>query len=224
MSIKHTSYKRSLALAMIILPASPLLSTSVHADGFWEIKPYFGLSELDDTDANSRNIGVIDGNSQVELDTGFTAGLGLIYHYNDNWAAEVAWEYRSNDSTVTLADGQRFSDGNYASSLFFTNGYYLFAKRGAWQPYLGAGLSWAQEIDIDLETANTELSYSGQGDLGFQVFGGTRYEMAEHWGIDTQLRWGKTSDIDLSGEGVSGELKGLDYQTITLQVGLNYQF
>ncbi len=195
------------------------------ATGDWSIRPYVGISQMSDLDANTNGVGAQDGIAEVELDSGFTAGLGFAYQYTDNFAAELAWEYRSNDSQTTLADGQVFSEGNYASNIFFINGIYSFNKTNNWTPYLGAGLSWVQEVDIDLETNGTEISYSGDGDTGFQVFAGANYDISPRWAVHGEIRYGTSSGIELEGEeGAVGTFSDLDYKPLTFQVGMTYKF
>ncbi len=117
---------------------------------------------LSDTDGRTVGIGGVDGPAQVNLDTGFTAGLGVGYRFHPRFSAALAWEYRSE---VALADGQRCADGNYASNVFYLNSYYHFESDSAWHPCIGAGLGWVQEIDIDLEGRGPEQSFSDAGAL-----------------------------------------------------------
>ena len=194
-------------------------------DNNWFVRPYVGLSQMSDLSADFEDIDGLSGKADIDLDSGFTGGLGVGYRFNPQIAAEFGWEYRSNESSVTLADTSEFDDGNYASNIFYLNGYYHFAERGAWQPYVGGGLTWIEEIDIDLERSGEELSYSGDGDTGYQVFAGVNYRLSPDWQLQTELRYGSITGIDLDGEsGASGEITDLDYETTTLHVGLVYAF
>lgn len=192
----------------------------------WSTRPYIGLSQISDISADTGAIGSVDGKADIDLSGGFTSGLGVAYRYNDRISAEFAWEYRTNDSEVTLADGTRYDDGNYASNLFFVNGFYHLTALAGWEPYVGGGLSWIQEIDIDLETAGTELSYSGSGDIGWQVFAGAARDITEDWSVSGELRYGSTTGIDLDQEGGTGDgsVKGLDYTPLTAQLAAIYHF
>lgn len=207
-----------IALAMLASPA-------LNADDNWFVRPYVGVSHMSDTSADFADIDDRSGRADIDLDTGFTAGLGVGYRYTEAIAVELGWEYRSNDSSTTLSGNSKFDDGNYASSIFFLNGHYLFAENGNWQPYVGAGLTFAEEVDIDLERDGDELSYSGDGEVGYQLFAGVNYRLDASWQIQSELRYGKISDIDLDGEsGDPGKIEDIDYETTTLQVGLVYAF
>ena len=213
---------KNLAITGLIL-AMP--ATTLAEDSNWFVRPYVGLSQMSDLSADFEDIENLSGSADIDLDSGFTGGLGVGYRYTDNFAVEFGWEYRSNDSSTTLADTAEFEDGNYASNIFYLNGHYAFEAQGKWQPYVGAGLTWIEEIDIDLERDGEELSYSGSGDTGYQIFAGVDYALTNDWTIQSELRYGSITGIDLDGEsGDPGEITGLDYETTTLQVGLVYNF
>ncbi len=205
---------------LILMTGTPAMATDT-----WFVRPYVGLSQMSDLSSDFSNIEGLSGDADIDLDTGFTGGIGIGYRYTDRAAVEFGWEYRSNDSETTLNDISEFDDGNYASNIFYLNGHYQFEKNDKWQPYVGAGLTWVEEIDIDLERNGDELSYSGDGDVGYQVFGGINYDLNQAWKLQSELRYGSITDIDLEGEGKDiGEFDGIDYETTTLQIGLVYDF
>ena len=219
------SSAKTLCAMAIATPLAALAATTASAEEGWFVRAYGGISEMSDIDGDAVGINGVDGKADITLDTGFTAGLGAGYRFDNNWAAELAWEFRSNDSETELPSGAVYDDGNYASSTLFLNGYYHFARSGSWDPYLGAGVGWLQEVDIDLEDASGELSYSGDGDFGFQVFGGVNYHFSEAWAANAEIRYGMFSDLDLEGESdAPGELQSLDYEPLTIQFGVRYAF
>lgn len=211
-----------------LLTAASLLTLSAGAtadEDTWFVRPYVGLSQMSDLSSDFTDIDGLSGDADIDLETGFTGGLGVGYRYTDNFAVEFGWEYRSNDSEVTLADTSEFDDGNYASNIFYLNGHYLFDKNGKWQPYAGAGLTWVQEVDIDLERGGEEPSYSGDSGTGYQVFAGVNYDLNDNWTLQSELRYGSITGIDLDGEGNDvGEFNNIDYETTTIQIGLVYDF
>lgn len=191
----------------------------------WFVRPYVGLSQMSDLDSDFSNIDGRSGEASIELDTGFTGGIGVGYRLDPRYSVEFGWEYRSNDSETVLDATSEFDGGNYASNIFYLNGHYHFEQAGNWRPYVGAGLTWVEEIDIDLERGGDELSYSGDGDSGYQIFAGFDYDLAERWKLQAELRYGSIRDIDLDGEGNDvGGFDGIDYETTTLQLGLVYDF
>ncbi|MCG7560329.1 outer membrane beta-barrel protein [Pseudoalteromonas sp. McH1-42] len=206
-----------------LLTCAAFFCSNVYADG-WFVRPVIGTSFMSDTSGTSLNVDSVTGSVDVDLNTGFNAGLGIGYRYNKNWASEFYWEYRTNDSTVDLAGQSNFNDGNYASNIFYINTHYILTPESNWKTYLGAGLGWVQEVDIDLERGGVEQSYSGDGSVAWQLFLGTEKDIAENLSFQAELRYGRVSGIDLDGEGVPGTLMDLDYTTTTVQVGLRYEF
>ena len=202
------------------------VSVSTMAQDNWFVRPYAGLSQMSDVSGDFTNIdGLSSGNADIDLDTGFNAGIGVGYLYNDNFAVELGWEFRSNDSETVLNNASTTYGGDFASSIFYLNGHYLLSKKGKWQPYVGAGLTFAQEVDIDLEVGGNELSYSGDGDIGYQVFTGVNYDLNEKWKLQGEARYGSMTDLDLKAENdAAGQFNGLDYKTTTLQLGVVYSF
>lgn len=186
----------------------------------WSVQPFIGVNQLGDTNIETTGIGSVDGESSVKLDRGFTAGLALAYQISAQWSTEFAWDYRSAESSVNLADGSNFPEGNWASNLFYVNGRYHFTEMAHWYPYLGAGLVLAQEIDIDLERDGVEQSYSGSGDLGMQVVGGFSVAIGSnvHWNVE--LRYANIEGVTMEGEeGAAGSIEA-DYSPVAAQIGL----
>ena len=209
----------------VLVAVFPLFIAAESQAENWYIKPFLATSGMSDQTVTADAVGALNGNTDVDLDQGFAAGFGIGYRYESNWSVEFAWEYRSNDSQVTLPDGSQFNDGNYASNLFAVNGYYHFGgAQNKWTPYIGGGLVWSQEIDIDLEQNGIEQSYTADGDAGFQVMGGVEYAWDDNWSIGGELRFTRLSGIDLSGEGAPGSLDDFDYDPWSAQVHLVYRF
>lgn len=224
MQIKNHVAATTITLA-IALQASATLAQDADHQG-WFARAWGGYSALSDADGTIDDLmsGAVGNTVDVSTTGGFTAGAGVGYRYNQQLGVELAWEYRSNDSETEFGDGTSFSDGNYASNTFFLNGYYYLAQRGAWEPYVGAGLAWIQEVDIDLEGNGPEQSFSSNGDLGLQVFIGSNYSLGKRWAAHGELRYGAITGIDLEGENNAGMISGFDYKPFTLQIGLTYTF
>jgi outer membrane protein W len=209
-----------------LVTLTSLLVVSTSSTAYQEeyfLRPAFGISSLSNTYGDTTSIGNTNGKADVEPGNGFNAGLGVGYHYTDQLAIELFWEYRSNESETTIADGTQFTEGNYASNIFFLNGHYNFHSGSNWRPYLGAGLGWVQEIDIDLEANGVELSYSGDGHITYQAFTGIDYRLNSRISINAELRYQALSSVDLVEEGGEGSFSSLDYNPITLQLGLTWR-
>ena len=207
-------------LGMAIMSGSAIAADSDK----WFVRSHFGFSQATDQSPQANNVGAGISSAEAKVDGGFNSGLGVGYQFNQKWAAELGWEYRTNDAEVTLNNGEKFTDGNYASNTIYLNGIYSLAKRGNWEPYVGAGLIWLQEIDIDLEEGSFERSFSDSGEIGYQVFAGVSRPINDKWSLQGEVRYGSVSSIDLSEETGGGQLTGLDYRPLTLQISVKYTF
>jgi outer membrane protein W len=199
------------------------LSNTALAEGYF-LRPVFGISQLSDTDGQTQDIGATNGNLDISVDGGFNAGLGFGYHYNNNIAVEVFWEYRTNDSEALIDDGTFFEEGNYASNIFYLNGFYFIENESSWSPYVGAGVGYVQEIDIDFEQNGAELSYSDSGSVAYQLFAGLDYKFSKHLLANAEVRYSSVSVGTLEGEENIGSIDDLDYTPITLQIGIKWLF
>lgn len=217
-------------------PVNHLISIVVVVSGFaaapvvqadepgWYLRAHGGLSNLDDTSGRTTATGS-DAKLVLSTDSGSFLGMAGGYNYGNGWRAEVAWDYRSNDSTGVIDGIDVFTAGDYASNTFFLNGVYGIDIGSPWRPYLGAGLAWVQEIDVDLEADGTEQSYSSSGEVGFQAFAGVDYPISSQWVINFELRYTNIGAIDLDAEAEAfGTVTGLDYAHTSLQIGLTYRF
>lgn len=222
MTVRTHAIPISFALAVLAQDSLAQSPSSEH----WFTRVWGGYSSLADTAGEVNGFqGTLDGELiDVTTSAGFTAGAGVGYRYNQRLAVEFAWEYRTNDSETSFNAGPSFSDGNYASNTFFLNAYYFLDTYGAWEPYLGAGLAWIQEVDIDLEGNGPEQSFSGDGDTGLQVIIGSNYRLSNHWSAHGELRYGSITGIDLENESGEGSFQRFDYEPFTLQIGVTYKF
>lgn len=220
------TFARQLAACMA---AGSILVTPlpVQASGEgWSVVPYLGFSQLGDqspdiTGAND----IADGRLDITIDSGFAAGLAVRYDYaNSPWTSEIGWEYRSNDSAATTADGSVLPDGNYASNIFYLNGRYALNEDKRLTPWVGGGLAWIQEIDLDSEDSDGERSFEDSGSIGFQVMVGADYYLNERIYLTSEVRYSNHSEIDLDEESGNGRVTGIDYQPITLGLGAGFRF
>lgn len=222
----NTESTLSSSAKYIALALSTLLATPALAEGNYYIKPHLGLSIVQDNDLAQTGVAAPGAEGDGSYDTGFAAGLAFGYRYGNGWSAEIDWEYRSNDNDeVSFTDGTRFDNGDIASNVFYLNGYYTFEEAvGRLRPYVGAGLGWVQEIDLDLESGGIETSYSGDGDIVWQLMVGAEADIARNWRLQGGLRYGRITGVDLDAENGAGKIKNLDYETWTVAVGVVYDF
>jgi outer membrane protein W len=203
-------------------------SSTAFADdsGKWYGKLYGGASVLGDQTINQTGVAAAGATGKNENDSGFLAGGSVGYHYSNNLSAELAWDYITNDATNKFSDGTNFNDGDFSSSIFFLNGRYTFdpVMQTKFRPYLGAGIGYVEEIDMDLNTGGVETSYSQDGEIAYQLMAGASYPVTERIDLDAGVRYVRVDSINLKREGGTGELRNVDYNPLLFTIGASYKF
>lgn len=205
------------ALALSLLTAVP----AAHAEGTY-VNLIGGLGWLGDTDI------ALDGGQEArgKFDAGFAGGASVGYAW-ENWRLEGELLYQTNDTDRASGPGlpEGADAGDFSSLAVGANAIYEFDLIGSPQArtYVGAGVVWLQEVDLDFDAPDGELSYSAD-DWGYQIFAGARYRFGEHWQVTAELRYLDAGSVSLDGEGAApGRIKA-DYQRTSVLVGLGYRF
>lgn len=183
-----------------------------------------GSSTIDESGALGSGSGL-----RAAFGSGMGFGGDIGYRYGNGWAAEFEWNYRRHTLDALRQGGTDLArDGDFASNILLINGVRRFATDGPWTPYLGVGIGWVQEIDIDLATgvSGAERSYSESGKAAFQLIAGVEYALSQHWSLTADMRWLRVGSVRLDNEvgnpgGSAGPLK---YNPFSAQVGVRYSF
>jgi outer membrane protein W len=219
-----------LIVATILFAGVPVLANDdINNEGRFFSKLYGGTSLLGNQSLSQTGVAAPGATSNASFDTGMAFGGAAGYYFTNNISAELAWDYRSNSlDKANFSDGTRFSDGDFASNIFFVNGYYHLdpIMNSKFRPYVGAGLGYIQEIDFDLKNASgVETSYSQDGKIAYQLIAGTSYGLNENWDLTADIRYMRADSIDLKREsGGTAELRNVDYDPVSLTLGAVYKF
>jgi opacity protein-like surface antigen len=214
-----------LLLSAATLSALLAMTTSAFAEAAVYVKAFGGYSSLGSTEFGQTDVAAPGARGRGEFDSGWYAGAALGYRYEGPWSAEIAWVYRTNDNDrVAFSDGTVFEEGNFASNMLFVNGYYRFDRDRRVTPYVGAGLGWVQEIDLDEESGGVETSYAGDGDVAGQIVGGLEIDLGQRWTFQGELRYLTLTGVDLEEESGSARLLDADYQPWSAGFGFVYRF
>lgn len=200
----------------LLTTTSILLATTItaHADGAYYVKLFGGASDLQ-ADTFSFG-GAVTG---TDVDTGVIAGGAFGYDYAGSpWQAEVEYTYRSADVTPAASLG---IGGDYASTSLMVNGLYSFATNGALRPYVGAGIGFVTEVDLDIDAGPAAGEYEDSGVFAAQVMVGADYALSDSVGLFGELRYFTAGSQTL--EGASGTIEA-DYDSIDAVIGLSIRF
>jgi len=212
------------ALAFAAITAFTTTATLSKEEPGSYLNLYTGTSNLSSTNLTESRPAASTLNGKAKFGSGVGLGGSYGYRYGNGWAAEIQWDYRRHDlknvAGTTL-------DGDFASNTLFLNGYYRFDKIGSIRPFLGAGIGWTQEIDIDITRNGQELSYSRSGGAAIQAIAGGEYDISEKWSLVGDLRWMRVNSGTFKAENAAsgGVLVGKPkYQPVSLNLGLSYKF
>ena len=149
MSLNSKALPRKCAIAMAL--ATGMAATSLHADNDWYVGATGGITS---NGVSSLDVMTDDlsGRASADADNGYTMGAVFGREFDGRWRLEGEFRYRTNEfASVDLPDGSRITNGDFSSGALGVNAYWLFGDTNAnWRPFIGAGLAWMQEIDLDL--------------------------------------------------------------------------
>lgn len=189
----------------------------------WYGSVYGTVSSLPGSALNETRTGapVLAGQAQFASGTGFGGALGKRLG-DGRYAMELAWDYQS---AGLKSVGSQPLSGDYASNLFWLNGYRRFQTTGAWTPYVGAGIAYVQEIDMDIQRSGQQAEYSRHGGLGLQAIAGAHYALHPRWSLMADLKSMRIpkgpSKAAQAGHALN---QAPSYKPLSLQVGLVYNF
>lgn len=221
-------FRYPLLASLLLASLSPVAALAqAEPKGFY-VTVYGQYSRLGSS--NLSESGALGAGNGLRAEFGSGSGFGADFgwRYGNGWAAEVEWNYRSHALDSLKQGGSTLSrDGDFASNILFVNGLRRFPGNGALTPYLGGGIGWVQEIDFDItpSAGGTSRSYSGNK-FAFQLIAGIEYALTPNWRLTADARWLRAGSVQLDNEaGNSGGRAGpLDYNPVSVQVGLRYSF
>lgn len=223
MKLKTQTMAKTLAITCLIPFATPALADD---SGKWYGKLYGGYSVLGDQSIDQSGVAAPGATGDNSNGGGYMAGGAVGYNFTNNISGELAWDYITNDATNKFSDGTNFNDGDFSSSIFFLNGLYKFdpVMDTKIRPYLGAGLGYVEEIDMDLSSGGSETSYSTDGEFAYQLMAGASYPITDKIDFNTDIRYVRVDSLDLKNESGAGSLRNVDYDPLILTVGASYKF
>lgn len=169
--------------------------------------------------------GTLAGNDEPEFSTGLMSGAAFGVAL-ERWRFEGEVMYRRNGVDEVNIGGNAIGDGDIASLGLGVNVLYEFnlLPRENVRSYIGGGLVYLEEVDIDLETAGgTEYSYSDSG-LAGQFIAGARYALGERWELFAEYRYLHGGSVNMDAEEPNTGRIETDYNTHSLSFGVGWRF
>lgn len=167
------------------------------------------------------------GTDESGFDASFTGGGTLGYDLGNQWRLKGEIMCRRNEQSdpVTLNGFGASTDGDFASLALSFSALRDFQLGGdpRWTGYVGAGVSFIQEIDIDFELAGQETSFETD-DIGIQLQAGARYAINDRWFADAGVRYLVANSVELELPADASQTLTSDYTPLTFSVGIGVKF
>ncbi len=162
------------------------------------------------------------GDAEYDTGVGYSGSLG--YRWDNGFALELEGIYRRNELDSLEVNGVNIADeGDFASLTVYLNALYHFETGNRWRPYVGLGLGWVEEIDVDIDDGGAELGYDDSG-FGYQAMVGVEYESDFGVGYFVEGRLFGATGFDLESEDGTGVEYDGNYLGLGLTLGLTYRF
>jgi len=164
-------------------------------------------------------------NGKVELGSGWLGGGAVGYQVADSIRVEAEMAYRRNKAKRATATGlTTTSGGDYASLILMGNALLDVGrfKTGfaVFRPYIGAGVGFVEEIDIDLK-GGAASEFDQGGLFAYQIRAGLRWQYESGAIAGLGVRYLKTDTPKMKGP--RGRLdSGYDPLAITASVGWRF--
>ena len=212
------------ALFAALLATGPAIASAAD-DAYWYATANVGANFMSDQTVSLSGDGP-EQSGDASLGSGLLTGAAVGRALSRSFRAEAEFVYQSVDHDgVRLAGGSALPSGNFASTALALNGLYSFNLFGREEvrTYVGLGVAWLTEVDIDFEQGGQEVSYSGDG-FGVQLLAGARYEIGERWFLDAGLRYLSAGEVKMDGEGGATGRVRADYEPWSATVGIGWKF
>ncbi len=213
-------------LAGIAAAAAVFMTNVAEADEQrWYATADIGIGFLGSEDLNYRDA-TTDVTAEGDFDPSFAGGATLGYRLNEDWRIEGELMYRRNDlSDVTLPGLGTFGEGDFASLGIGASALRDFDLFGSpkVRSYVGAGIVYLQEIDIDFEAAGVETSFESD-DIAFQLQAGARYELGDRLFLTAGIRYLIASGVEMEFPADTSRVVEADYSPLTITAGIGWRF
>ncbi len=219
----HTQISKSAALLCTAcwLAAAPAL-----ADG----NNWYGTASVGVGSLSSATLTYSDGTTSSSASGDYSASVAaggtLGYNFRNGFALEGEIMYRRNDlDPVDLPGLGSFTGGDFASLAFAVNALYRFSlgDSGRLSGYVGPGVVYFQEIDIDFETNGQETSFE-ESDTGFQLKLGGRYDFSDRWFAEAGATYLLADGVRMERPADPSQTIESDYDHWTLSAGVGFRF
>lgn len=158
----------------------------------WYVTADAGLAFLNDADTTVQLMGSFD----TEYKTGYLLDAGLGYDFG-SVRTEAVFHYQRNDGDLTeglsTIEGLNI-DGDTSGAGVMVNGYYDFNTGYAFQPFITAGLGWAQVKTNVYKRLGVRMMDDSDNVFAWQAGVGIAFAVSDTAFVDFTYHYFATSD------------------------------
>jgi opacity protein-like surface antigen len=224
-TLRRSAHRPAVATVALLLAAGSLARAATPQREYY-VDVYGGLTTLDSGDVIRAG-----STTQGAYDRGFLAGAAFGKQVSSAWAIEVEWFYRSNEvESMKGGDLDGVNDGDFASTNLMFNAVYTFGQggqggsaRAGISTYVGLGIGFMQEVDIDLTIGGVEEEHSDNWVPSAQLMAGVLYPVNDRFSAFLELRYHYAGSPKMDATD-GGDLVEADYNGVSATLGLRYAF
>ncbi|MEY3773909.1 MAG: hypothetical protein RLZZ129_689 [Verrucomicrobiota bacterium] len=145
--------------------------------------------------------------------------------WTPNWTTTLEWFYRTNSINELVYAHGTITGGDLASTNAFFTVTYALDEGWSWRgvrPYVGLGLGYLQEVDLDLEGYGNE-EFSSRGAFAYQWLIGLQRRIGRHGLLFLEGRAIASGKQELASSSLP-RFAAIEYDTWSLLTGLRYSF
>ncbi len=165
--------------------------------------------------------------AEADFEASFVGGGTLGYRFDNGWNLEGEIMYRRNEmDSINVAGLGNFTEGDFASLSFGLNALYRFniGDSGKLSGYVGPGIVYLQEIDIDFDAdGQQEISFETD-DTALQLKLGGRYDFSDRWFADVGVTYLMADSITMELPSDTSLTIESDYDHWSVQIGAGFRF
>lgn len=218
---RHQSPNRTAAVALLLAAGTTAHAAKPQKDLYVDV--YGGLSILGSGDVIRSGT-----TTKGSYDRGLLSGAAFGKQVSPAWALEVEWFYRSNEvKSMNGGSLNGVNDGDFASTNLMFNAVYTFGQGGpafaGITPYVGLGLGFMQEVDIDLTIEGVEREHSDNWVPAAQLIAGALYPINDSFSAFFELRYHYAGSPEMDSTSGGAKVEA-DYNGASALLGLRYAF
>lgn len=220
----QVSLKKLVVILFLVISS---LNIYAMEEGKFYVGTHFGINSVLSQDFTQNEVLATGTRGAIDGDTGLRAAFELGYFFKEYFSMEVAFNYFDNSFTANFSDGTIADGDSYSTRIDFLNFYYHFEKlKHDIRPYVGVGLGFASDVDLELTINGTRQTFSDNNQWAYQVMVGGEKQFEENWIANVELGHVGINTNRFENEAFDNtRINSVDnYNAWSVSVGIKYLF